>query len=185
MHVDFNRHPITHSHRRLNLIVYLNPEWNDDWGGLLELHRDPRAADDQVRWINPQFNRAVLFETTESSWHGFSPIALPAERAGLSRRSIALYFYSQERPSAELGQTHSTVYVDRPLPARFVEGRTLDHADVAELQVLLSTRDQHIQRLYRDAQATQDRIETPAAAPRPGPGQLAVPAAGGLSRRFR
>lgn len=159
VHVDFNRHPVTHTHRRLNLIVYLNPEWHEEWGGLLELHRDPRAADDQVEWIAPQLNRAVLFETTESSWHGFSPITLPAERATLSRRSIALYFYSAERPSAELGQTHSTVYVDRPLPARISEGRVLDHADVAELQALLATRDQHIQRLYRDAQASQDRLE--------------------------
>ena len=159
VHVDFNRHPITHSHRRLNLIVYLNPEWRDDWGGLLELHRDPRAADDEVRWINPRFNRAVLFETTESSWHGFSPIALPAERADLSRRSIALYFYSRERPASETAQTHSTVYVDSPMPARIHADRTLDAADVAELQAGYASRDLHIQRLYRDLQALQGRLE--------------------------
>ncbi|MGQ0799500.1 MAG: 2OG-Fe(II) oxygenase [Pseudomarimonas sp.] len=151
-HVDFNRHPENGWHRRLNLIVYLNPEWDDDWGGSLELHTDPRRADNAIRLVTPIFNRCVVFETTESSWHGFSRIDLPAEKRELSRKSIALYFYTRERPAEELGPTHSTIYVDRPLPEHFKPGHTLTEADMQTLQTLLVRRDTHTQRLYRELQ---------------------------------
>lgn len=149
-HIDFNRHPIEHWHRRLNLILYLNPEWDDAWGGSLELHSDPRTTLDRVTRITPLFNRCVIFETTEWSWHGFSRIALPSAAAGLSRRSIALYFYTRDRPAEELGDTHSTIYVERPLPDRFRTGLTLTATDVDELHALLARRDRHRERLYRD-----------------------------------
>lgn len=158
-HVDFNRHPVTHAHRRLNLIVYLNPEWQAQWGGVLELHSDPRAADDRITGVLPLFNRAVIFETTELSWHGFSPITLPHDREHLARRSIALYFYTADRPEIELADTHSTVYVDRPLPDRYAAGLALTRDDIDELQRLLQGRDQHIQRLYRDLQNLQAQLE--------------------------
>ena len=158
-HVDFNRHPVTHTHRRLNLIVYLNPDWQADWGGVFELHRDPRASDDEIVQVVPLFNRAVIFETTERSWHGFSPITLPEARQHEARRSIALYFYSVDRPADELAATHSTVYVDRPLPSHIAAGLTLVQADVDELQRLLNERDQHIQRLYRDTQRLNSKLE--------------------------
>lgn len=149
-HVDFNRHPITGWHRRLNLIVYLNPEWDEAWGGCLDLHRDPRAPDDEVIRIAPLNNRCVIFETNEISWHGFQRIDLPEDRRASSRRSIALYFYTTERPAEELADSHSTIYVDRALPERFAAGHTLSDADAEELRVLVARRDQHIQRLYRD-----------------------------------
>lgn len=163
-HVDFNRHPVERWHRRLNLIVYLNREWDDAWGGSLELHSDPRAADDRITVLTPMYNRAVIFETTESSWHGFSRIALPAEKRALSRKSIALYFYTTQRPADELADTHSTIYVDRPLPERFKPGFTLSDADVQELRVLLARRDQHNQRLYRDVTAATKQLEDAQAA---------------------
>ncbi len=157
-HVDFNRHPIEPWHRRLNLIVYLNPEWQGSWGGGLELHSNPRAPDDQVHVIEPDFNRCVIFETTEHSWHGFSRIAMPPDRAGISRKSIALYFYTLERPASELADPHSTIYVDRPLPDRFRGGLTLTDADVHEVQVLLKRRDMHSERLYRDLSRVQAEL---------------------------
>lgn len=163
-HVDFNRHPVEGWHRRLNLIVYLNHEWDDAWGGSLELHTDPRSPDDRVTLITPLYNRCVIFETTEWSWHGFSRITLPANRRGFSRKSIALYFYTKERPSEELADTHSTIYVDRPLPERFVPGLVLNEADVEELRVLLARRDQHNQRLYRDIAALTAQLEQAKAA---------------------
>ncbi|MCP5476843.1 MAG: 2OG-Fe(II) oxygenase [Rhodanobacteraceae bacterium] len=149
-HVDFNRHPINGWHRRLNLIVYLNPEWDDAWGGSLELHSDPRSEHDQVTVITPLMNRAVIFETTEWSWHGFSRIAPPAERQRLSRRSIALYFYSRERPEEELAQPHSTIYVDRPVDCPLQAGHTLSADDAEQIRIALARRDQHVQRLYGD-----------------------------------
>lgn len=158
-HVDFNRHPENGWHRRLNLIVYLNPEWDSAWGGSLELHSDPRSGDNWISTIVPLFNRGVIFETTDWSWHGFSKIALPEDRRALSRKSIALYFYTRERPMEELALTHSTIYVDRPLPERFRPGHVLSDDDVQELQVLLARRDQHIQRLYGDVIALQARID--------------------------
>lgn len=158
-HVDFNRHPVTHTHRRLNLIVYLNPDWQAEWGGVLELHSDPHSEHDQVTRVVPLFNRAVIFETTEHSWHGFSPIKLPTSRQDEARRSIALYFYTAERPDDELAATHSTVYVGRPLPEHIVVGATLAQADVDEIRSLLQGRDLHIQRLYRETSALSSRLE--------------------------
>jgi hypothetical protein len=163
-HVDFNRHPVERWHRRLNLIVYLNHEWQDAWGGSLQLHSDPRRADDRIITITPRFNRAVIFETTESSWHAFPRIDLPADKQALTRKSVALYFYTKDRPADELAATHSTIYVDAPLPARFVPGRSLDSADVEELRVLLARRDQHNQRLYRDLTALTAQFEQAQAA---------------------
>lgn len=149
-HVDFNRHPVEGWHRRLNLIVYLNHDWDDQWGGSLELHSDPRSPDDRVTRVTPLFNRAVIFETTEWSWHGFGTIRLPEDRRAMTRKSVALYFYTHERPESELADSHSTIYVDLPLPDRFKAGRVLDDNDVSDLRTLLTRRDQHIQRLYRD-----------------------------------
>lgn len=157
-HVDFNRHPVERWHRRLNLIVYLNPEWDDAWGGSLELHSDPRRDDDRIKLITPLYNRAVIFETTEWSWHGFSCIALPDAKKSLSRKSIALYFYTDERPAEELADTHSTIYVDRPLPERIRAGAVLNEADVQEIRTLLARRDQHNQRLYRDIMALTTKL---------------------------
>ena len=158
-HVDFNRHPVEKWHRRLNLIVYLNHEWNDAWGGSLELHSDPRSSDDRITVITPLYNRAVIFETTEWSWHAFPRIALPVDKHGLTRKSVALYFYTKERPSDELADSHSTIYVDQPLPKRFQPGMTLSAADVEDLQVLLTRRDHHNQRLYLEVTSLAKQLE--------------------------
>jgi hypothetical protein len=158
-HIDFNRHPVNGTHRRLNLIVYLNPQWENAWGGALEIHKDPRAADNEVQLINPAFNRCVIFETNEYSWHGFSKIALPPDRKQLSRRSIALYFYTQERPQEERADTHSTIYVDRQIPDHIRPGYTLSEHDYRELSTLIARRDQHNQRLYRDITQLTTQLE--------------------------
>jgi len=149
-HVDFNFHPNTQLHRRLNLIIFLNPEWKEEWGGALELHVNPwlPPEEDPVKTIVPMANRCVIFETTESSWHGFKRISLPADKKHLSRRSIAVYYYTAERPVKELAPNHSTVYVPRPLPANLRAGYTLSEDDVAAMQGLIARRDGQIRFLY-------------------------------------
>ena len=112
VHVDFNYHPGRRLHRRLNLILFLNPEWHEAWGGCLELHNDPWTPEaNYVSTIVPIANRAVLFETTERSWHGFSQIRLPPDRLHLSRKSVAVYYYTAKRSAEETAHSHGTVYV--------------------------------------------------------------------------
>lgn len=149
-HVDFNFHPRTNTHRRLNLLLYLNDQWREEWGGCLELQsnpRGPRERNEVVR-ILPAANRCVIFETTEKSWHGFRTIAMPEDEAATGRRSLAVYFYTKERESGEVAPAHGTVYVPPPLPEQFKAGRTLTADDVEELEVLVRRRDTQIEYLY-------------------------------------
>lgn len=144
-HIDFNFHPLERWQRRLNLIVYLNPQWEAGWGGELQLHGDPSAGAPPQASIVPAFNRCVIFETHDHSWHGFDPIRLPDVHADLTRRSIALYFYTRPKASAPAPeQAHSTVYVSRALPAHLAEGHVLSGEDLATLQSLLRERDARI-----------------------------------------
>lgn len=149
-HVDFNFHPSERWHRRLNMLVYLNPTWKDEWGGCLELFRDPHTDVQPASSIEPAFNRCVIFETSEHSWHGFNRIQLPAEQADLTRRSIALYFYTKGRPVEQIADRHTTFYVDRKLPEYLVDGHTLSGAQVKEVRQLFDQRDSHIRNLYAE-----------------------------------
>lgn len=149
-HIDFNYHPSERWHRRLNLIVYLNPEWEAAWGGNLELYRDPYAEPTPQVRVVPAFNRCVIFETTEHSWHAFDPITLPEDRRGLSRRSVALYFYSRQRPAQEVAGRHTTHYVDAGIPAHLQAGHTLSEGDMATLRQIVGQRDQRLRDLYAE-----------------------------------
>jgi hypothetical protein len=161
MHVDFNYHPGTRWHRRLNLIVYLNPEWEEHWGGTLKLDADPwNDATNVSKSVLPLFNRCVIFETTESSWHGFDRITLPADRKDLSRRSFAIYLYTRERPAAETAPSHATVYVPDGMPAGLTAGTTLTDADVLMLQQRFDNLRGQMRFLYEREKHFAGRIAT-------------------------
>lgn len=150
-HVDFNYHPATGYHRRLNLIVYLNPGWQESWGGAIAAHSNPRDPEnDIVRKFNPDFNRCIIFETNEYSWHGFDRITLPPDQKKSSRKSLSLYFYTRERPASDVFPSHATFYVPRPLPDDFKPGRVLTQADVDLVASLLKSRDALIEMHQRN-----------------------------------
>jgi hypothetical protein len=102
IHADFNRSPSSGLYRRLNLLVYLNEGWNEPFGGgSLELW----DAGGPVAEVAPEFNRTVVFETSDQSWHGHPK---PAARW---RRSLAAYFFTEEPPPG-YREDHSTVWHD-------------------------------------------------------------------------
>jgi hypothetical protein len=148
--VDFNYDERTWVHRRLNLLLYLNKEWEDGWGGSIELHSDPRRpAQNRVELITPLFNRCLIFETNERSWHGFSIIRLPPDKLHLSRKSFSLYLYTKERPADEVSPSHSTFYVQRPLPEHIRAGQPLSDEDFETIRQLIHKRDRFIE-LYQN-----------------------------------
>jgi hypothetical protein len=111
VHADFNYHPVTHHHRRVNLLVYLNRAWEESWDGNLELwSRDMSRCEKSVA---PMLNRCVIFNTTDFAYHGHPrPLACPPDQ---SRKSLALYYYTVGRPAEETSRPHSTLYKRTPL----------------------------------------------------------------------
>ena len=106
IHVDFSVHPILNLHRRLNLLIFLNKNWKAEYGGLLELwNEDVSVLEKEVL---PAFNRAVIFETTDTSYHGYDVINIPENE---SRKSIYSYYYS---PVGQGVKYHDTIFKPRP-----------------------------------------------------------------------
>lgn len=156
-HVDFNYSEDHGLHRRLNLIVYLNKGWKTEWGGAIEIHSNPRLPDEnKIRAFDPLFNRAVMFETNEISWHGFPRIRLPEAERHRSRKSISIYLYTKDRPAGEVAPSHGTFYVQRPLPANIVAGHVLTDEEAVELKALLVRRDRWIE-LYQKMEMDKNR----------------------------
>jgi len=100
IHSDFNVHPQLKLNRRLNLLLYLNKSWKEDWGGCLELwDKEMRSCGAKV---SPLFNKMVIFRTTDFSFHGHpEPLMCPDN---VSRKSLALYYYTNGRPLEEIDQ---------------------------------------------------------------------------------
>jgi Rps23 Pro-64 3,4-dihydroxylase Tpa1-like proline 4-hydroxylase len=102
IHADFNKNRLTKLDRRINLLVYLNKDWQESYGGHFELwDRDMTTS---RKKILPVFNTIAIFSTTDFSYHGHpNPLTCPPDR---SRKSLALYYYSNGRPSDEINQGH-------------------------------------------------------------------------------
>jgi Rps23 Pro-64 3,4-dihydroxylase Tpa1-like proline 4-hydroxylase len=108
IHADFLSHPHHPSwQRRVNVLIYLNPNWQESYGGHLELW-DKRMRR-CVHRVLPIFNRCVIFNTDADSFHGHpEPLTCPV---GVTRKSIALYYFTPgDRPQA----VRSTEYRARP-----------------------------------------------------------------------
>jgi Rps23 Pro-64 3,4-dihydroxylase Tpa1-like proline 4-hydroxylase len=109
VHLDFNYMEERKLHRRLNLLLYLNPTWDKQWGGDIQLwDKDVKHCEAS---FSPNFNRCVIFETNEISYHGVVPVS-PA--ANTPRQSFATYYYTREAPAHWTGLSHSTVFKARP-----------------------------------------------------------------------
>jgi len=109
IHADFNKHPKYGLDRRLNLLLYLNKDWREEYGGHLELW-DRNMTQCEAK-VLPVFNRVMIFGTTDFTYHGHpDPLRCPE---GTTRKSLALYYFSNGRPAEEISGDHSTIFRDR------------------------------------------------------------------------
>jgi Rps23 Pro-64 3,4-dihydroxylase Tpa1-like proline 4-hydroxylase len=110
VHVDYNIHPTTKYHRRLNVLVYMNKDWKDEYEGHLELWDLSNGKKEQIAQVSPIFNRCVIFETNEISFHGHpKPLNTPPN---INRKSIATYYYTKNRPVDEIATDHNTIFIN-------------------------------------------------------------------------
>lgn len=108
IHADFNLHKKVNLERRINVLIYLNDDWQEDWGGCFEIWTDDMSK--QVAKFAPTFNRMVAFSTGSSTMHGNpEPVNHPN---GEPRISIALYYYTATWDDTRV--SHSTVFKPRP-----------------------------------------------------------------------
>jgi len=109
IHADFNKLKGYDLDRRLNVLIYLNKDWREEYGGHLELW-DENMSRCEVKAL-PVFNRMVVFSTTDFSYHGHpEPLCCPE---GMTRKSLALYYYTNGRPKHEVSAKHSTQFRER------------------------------------------------------------------------
>lgn len=114
VHVDGNYHDATGLNRRTNLLIYLNEQWENSWGGEFGLY-DQKGLH-CVKKVAPLFNRCVVFDSHDFSFHGLpDPINFPH---GIDRKSILLYYYTlAPRPSNQVAtqEPHSALWVKKNL----------------------------------------------------------------------
>lgn len=114
VHADFNRDERLGLDRRVNLLLYLNENWRDEYGGDLELWSADMARCE--RRIAPLFNRFVVFTTTDVTYHGHpEPLRCPPDE---TRKSLALYYFTNGRPAGEASPKHQAVFQRRPQDPR-------------------------------------------------------------------
>jgi Rps23 Pro-64 3,4-dihydroxylase Tpa1-like proline 4-hydroxylase len=110
VHADFRRHLSYNLERRLNLLLYMNTDWQEDYGGHLELW--DQEMKQCVRRVLPVANRCVIFNTTSTSFHGHPrPLACPE---GVLRKSIALYYYTVDQANSADPSHHATAWQELP-----------------------------------------------------------------------
>lgn len=118
VHVDFNFVKDKEVHRRLNILIYFNKEWKEEYGGYLDIW--DKDVKQRYGYFEPKFNRACGFVTSDISYHGVTPITCPQ---GVTRKSFATYYYTKQAPEGWDGTVHSTVFKARP--NEFIKGNIL------------------------------------------------------------
>jgi len=109
LHADFSTHSKLPLERRVNMILYLNKDWHNEWGGHLELW-SRNMARCEVK-VAPVANRIAIFKPMCDTWHGHPyPLACPE---GNSRKSLANFYYTVDRP-ADYGPRHGTLWQKVP-----------------------------------------------------------------------
>ena len=107
IHVDFNQYKKINAYRRINVLVYLNKDWKEEYGGNFELWSDKKGTERTK--VLPIFNRMAIFSTTANSYHGHpEPLNCPENR---SRRSIAMYYYTSGDMGEQKAKQHSTIFI--------------------------------------------------------------------------
>jgi Rps23 Pro-64 3,4-dihydroxylase Tpa1-like proline 4-hydroxylase len=109
IHADFNIHPNTKKHRRVNALLYLNTEWKQEYNGELEMWS--KDMNNCVHKISPICNRLVIFRITDDAFHGHpeiwnAPLDYP-------RLSFAFYYYTDNRPENEKNAFHWAAWQKR------------------------------------------------------------------------
>jgi Rps23 Pro-64 3,4-dihydroxylase Tpa1-like proline 4-hydroxylase len=127
VHVDFNFVEQKRWHRRLNILIYFNKDWKEQYGGHLDIwDKDVKQC---YGSFAPVFNRACGFATSDISFHGVTPLTCPP---GIVRRSFATYYYTTEAPAGWTGEVHSTIFKARP--EEWMRSRVLMPAETSMLQ---------------------------------------------------
>jgi len=109
LHVDFTEHKYLKLHRRINVLIYFNEDWKDEYGGGIELWSQDGVT--KVVDIKPDYNRCVIFTVSEKSWHGHpDPIRCPQ---GVTRRSLNLYFYTKDNNPEQNNEISWTKHLKR------------------------------------------------------------------------
>ena len=111
IHIDFNKHLYYGLERRLNLLIYLNKNWREEYGGHFELW--DHGITRMITKVAPVFNRVVIFSTSRFSYHGHpDPLRCPPD---VTRKSLALYYYTiADEPNETIRDRHSTLFQKRP-----------------------------------------------------------------------
>lgn len=109
VHIDFNYVESKKVHRRLNILIYFNKDWKEEYGGYLDIW--DKDVSKRYGYFEPKFNRACGFVTSDVSFHGVTPITCPPE---VTRKSFATYYYTKDSPEGWNGDKHSTIFKPRP-----------------------------------------------------------------------
>ena len=108
VHIDYSLHPQMNYERRINLILYLNSDWESKYGGNLEFW-DNNVSNCE-KSIEPIFNRAVIFNTSDISFHGHpDPLNCPDH---ICRKSLAWYYLT--KPQKNVTKRYRARFVPRP-----------------------------------------------------------------------